>query len=58
MAKTAKVKCKCAHEFQDKQYGTQVRLANATQKGDDNQTEVRCSVCKTTHRVNNSQLRK
>lgn len=53
---TARVICKCPHEFQDKTYGPQRRVANATAKGDDKQTEVRCTVCKTIHRVNNSQV--
>ena len=58
MSKTTIVKCKCPNEFQDKQYGEQNRVANATKKTDGVRTEVRCTVCKTIHTVNNGQLRK
>jgi len=58
MAATARIKCNCAHEVQDKLYGPGARLANATQRGDGNTTEVRCTVCKTAQRVNNSQVKK
>jgi hypothetical protein len=51
------VRCVCKHEWQDKRYGNQMRIANATAKGDDNSREVRCTVCKTIHRVSDSQLR-
>jgi len=57
MAATAKVNCKCAHEFQDERYGKGVRVANATQKKNEKQTEVRCTVCKAIHHVNNSQVK-
>lgn len=33
-------KCKCNHEFQDKQYGYQNRLHNPNGKGD-----YKCTVC-------------
>ena len=51
MAATARILCKCSHEYQDKLYGKQVRLANATAKGDQQNVEVRCTVCKQTQRV-------
>lgn len=48
---TVIVPCKCEHEFQDRKYGQGRRVANATQKGNLTHTEVRCTVCKTTHSV-------
>lgn len=48
---TAIVNCKCNHEFQDRRYGQGKRVANATQKGDLNNVDVRCTVCKAVHRV-------
>lgn len=42
---TARVICSCENKFQDKMYGMQMRIANATQKGDDKQIAVRCTVC-------------
>lgn len=53
MAKTAVVPCKCSHEFQDKRYGKGNRVANETAKQNhkDNWAEVRCTVCKATHRI-------
>lgn len=54
---TSLVQCKCAHEYQDKQYGTGVRVANTTQKQDKDFVEVRCTVCKTVSRVNPSKVR-
>ncbi len=55
MKNTVKVSCKCngpAAEFQDKQYGKNVRIANVTLKGDNKVREVRCTVCGTTHKAN------
>lgn len=58
MSKTvAFVKCGCKHDYQDKKYGSQVRVANATAKGDQQSIEVRCTVCTTTHRVSTSSLK-
>lgn len=57
MAATAKVNCKCESTFQDARYGKGVRVANATQKKNDKQTEVRCTVCGTVRHVNNSQVK-
>jgi hypothetical protein len=48
---TALVQCTCAHEFQDKTYGKQVRVANATSKQDKDYIDVRCTVCSRIHRV-------
>lgn len=58
---TAIVKCKCTHEFQDKKYGPQHRVANTTAKGGgptDDTIEVRCTVCKSTTRINKGQVRR
>jgi hypothetical protein len=41
---TTLVKCSCSHEFQDKQYGKGVRVANVTGKG-----ALRCTVCSKEH---------
>lgn len=58
---TAIVKCKCkdgpAAQFQDHRYGDGMRVANATEKGDDKTVDVRCTVCGTLHRVNKSQVK-
>lgn len=55
---TCVVNCNCNHEFQDRRYGNGRRVANATQKSKvDNKTDVRCTVCKTIHTVNNSQVK-
>lgn len=57
---TAKVFCKCENEYQDKRYGKEVRIANATQKGGGNSDdfiEVRCTVCKAIHRVSKSKVK-
>lgn len=55
---TARVPCKCTHEFQDKTYGAGVRVMNATEKRpDENKIGVRCTVCKTIHTVNKSQVK-
>lgn len=53
---TAKVPCKCNHEYQDRAYGKGVRVANATQKGDATSVDVRCTVCSTLHRVSKSRI--
>ena len=37
------LKCKCTHEFQDKQYGKNMRVFNPT--GKDGKSGYRCSVC-------------
>lgn len=58
MSATARVSCKCSNEFQDKQYGKGIRVANATLKKNEIQTEVRCTVCKAIHSVNHSQVKK
>lgn len=58
MSKITKVQCKCTHEFQDQQYGKNVRIANATEKQpSQDKVEVRCTVCKTLHTVNKDKLR-
>lgn len=48
----ALVQCKCEHEYQDRKYGHRVRIANTTAKQDKDFVDVRCTVCKTVHRVN------
>jgi hypothetical protein len=40
---TKKMKCKCKHEFQDKEYGKGIRLFNRA--GTDNLHKWRCTVC-------------
>lgn len=52
-----KVLCTCQHDVQDKLHGNNVRVANSTQKGDKDTTEVRCTVCKKVHRVNDSKVK-
>ena len=54
---TAIVSCKCVHEQQDKLHGIGRRVANATAKQDSTFVEVRCTSCKTIHRVTPSQVR-
>lgn len=49
--------CKCIHEYQDKLYGKNIRVMNATEKGSQDKIEVRCTVCKTVHTVNKSQVK-
>ena len=58
MSGTTRVKCSCVHEVQDQMYGAQMRVANATEKQNDKQREVRCTVCKKIHNVNHSQVKK
>ncbi len=43
--KTYKVQCTCKHEFQDKEYGKQVRIATPGNKPNQNERRVRCTVC-------------
>jgi len=54
---TARVLCTCEHEFQDKKYGKNVRVANATSRQDSTFVEVRCTVCSKVHRVNPSKVK-
>lgn len=57
MKTTAKVTCRCkggsAADFQDKQYGPGVRIANLTEKGDTKQSvrTYRCTVCGAEHQA-------
>lgn len=49
---TAKVQCSCEHQFQDQQYGKNVRIANTTSKQpSQDKIEVRCTVCSRLHTV-------
>jgi hypothetical protein len=49
---TYKVFCKCKHEFQDKTYGTNVRIANPRAgKKPDGTVDVRCTVCNVVHTI-------
>ena len=49
--KSFKVLCRCSHEFQDKTYGKNVRVANlTTKKYPDGTIDVRCTVCNTIHK--------
>jgi hypothetical protein len=54
---TALVQCKCVNECQDKLHGTHTRVANTTQRQDKDFAEVRCTVCKTLHRVSPTKVR-
>lgn len=41
-----KITCKCKHAYQDKMYGSGVRVANPTSKKyPDGTIDVRCTVC-------------
>jgi hypothetical protein len=53
MKTVVKVKCTCNHKQQDEMYGSQVRVANLTQKGSGNETTrvYRCTVCSTEHSI-------
>lgn len=56
------ITCKCpantpAALFQEKTYGPNKRVANATAKKDKDFLEVRCTICNTTHRVHPSQYK-
>jgi len=54
---TAKILCKCVNEGQDKLHGKNVRVANSTAKQDKDFVDVRCTVCKTVHRVKPGEVR-
>jgi hypothetical protein len=54
---TAKVNCVCKHEYQDKEHGAGVRIANATQKATDKTVDVRCTVCGKIHTVNKERVK-
>ena len=41
------LKCTCVHEFQDQQYGKQMRVHNITSNG-----EAACTVCTVNYRMN------
>lgn len=54
------IKCKCpsttpAAQYQDTTYGIGMRVANKTEKGDQQSTDVRCTICNQVTRVPNSQ---
>jgi hypothetical protein len=42
---------KCKHEWQDKQYGAQNRVANKTRTAPGEQAKARCTVCLEVHAV-------
>lgn len=50
-----KIKCTCKHEFQDKTYGSGVRVATPTVKvsADKSNRDVRCTVCGKIHTTKN-----
>lgn len=56
MKTSVKIHCKCtegaAARFQDREHGKQVRVANVTNKGDNKNRDVRCTVCGAVQRVN------
>jgi len=41
MSRTKMIKCGCKHDFQDKEYGNQQRVANINEKED----SATCTVC-------------
>lgn len=41
MSGTKTIKCTCRHDFQDKEYGNQQRIANINEKED----SATCTVC-------------
>lgn len=45
MSTTYKMQCTCKHEFQDKVYGKQVRLATPCKGAPAGQQSIRCTVC-------------
>jgi len=49
--------CKCQHEFQDKKYGANQRVHNTTQKGDKDSVDMRCTVCQSVKRVQDSRVK-
>lgn len=49
MPGTRIVKCNCTHEFQDKQYGPQQRLANVSESGN----TAKCTSCGNKHGSSN-----
>jgi hypothetical protein len=60
---SAKIQCKCeskhpgdAASFQDRRYGSGVRIATPTAKGDDKSRDVRCTVCGSVQRISKSKL--
>ena len=53
----ARVSCNCVHTQQDFLYGKGVRVANATQKGSDKTTDVRCTVCSKIHSVSKDKVK-
>lgn len=54
---TAIVQCNCKHEYQDRMYGKDARVANATAKQDEDFIEVRCTVCSRVQQVNPSRVK-
>jgi hypothetical protein len=54
MAKDLFVDCSCKSEFQDKEYGTGVRVVTLTQRYDaiSGKADVKCTVCGKTHTIN------
>lgn len=55
----AVVACQCQHDFQDKRYGKQGRLATVTQKAKSTErATVRCTVCGKEHDVPRTTLKK
>lgn len=44
--------CTCKNTYQDKHYGTNLRVHNTTAKGTDKQLNARCTVCGAVHTVN------
>lgn len=55
----AKIKCVCTHEFQDKEHGSQTRVATVSMKGTGNANTkiVRCTVCSREQTVSVSQVK-
>jgi hypothetical protein len=46
------IPCTCTHQFQDERYGKGMRLHNETMKGEKENRQYRCTVCRTLHTKN------
>ena len=55
----AYISCQCSHEFQDRRYGKNTRVATVTQKAKAaERATVRCTVCGKEHDIPKTQLKK
>lgn len=49
--KTSKVKCSCTSLFQDREYGTGIRVANRQQGKNEHLGSYRCTICLRLHKA-------